>query len=322
MIPARVAALELARSMVGVVREKPPGSNKTVVGEYWAEKTGKSYLNGVAWCALFVSYCLDRVGTPLPSFSTTTYEQGGCWGLVSTVSRYASINRQWTNSPKPGDIVIFGDSDHTGFFDSWVEPGKTFWSVEGNTSVSNVGSQTNGEFVARKIRSMSWVEGFWQWPLADSAIDYVSQPFSASMPLGGTTTAPTPEQEEEDDEMPKIYRLPSGAIVLVANGQWWTPTWLPQMSKWEHMEAALVEACDKDKVVSRHSEGELYLPISDASLTTLHRAGTIEPTQLASLTTIIRRVVDEAATGVIMASNRAVDGLVDALAARIKANRG
>lgn len=306
--------------MVGKVRESPPGSNRTVVGAYWANKTGKSYLNGVAWCALFVSYCLDRVGTPLPSFSTTSYEQNGCWGLVSTGTRYATNNFERTAEPQPGDIVIFGDSDHTGFFDSWVEPGVTFWSVEGNTSVSNVGSQTNGEFVARKIRHISWVECFWAWPRSEEPInDFVSQPFSASIPL--PNAAPSPPETEDEDDMPKIYRLPSGAIVLVANGQWWSPTWLPQMTKWEHMEAALVEACDKDKVVSRHKDGELYLPISDASLTTLHRAGTMEQNQLLSLRTHIGLVAEQAANRVVAATGAAVAGLVDALATRIKANR-
>jgi hypothetical protein len=57
--------------------------------------------------------------------------------------------------PEPGDIVFFdwnkdGRYDHVGIFDSFQPSRIMFWTIEGNTSLSN---QSNGGQVMRRVRN-------------------------------------------------------------------------------------------------------------------------------------------------------------------------
>jgi cell wall-associated NlpC family hydrolase len=133
--------LEIAYAEVGYT-ENPSGSNKTKYGKWFL-------LDGVPWCAMFVSWCYDQAGTPLGNIG---FKKGfaGCQTGFAHWSKTGEI----TIKPAPGDICLFdwnGDKryDHTGIFVSDLGNGK-FKSIEGNTSSTN---QSNGGQVQIRERS-------------------------------------------------------------------------------------------------------------------------------------------------------------------------
>ena len=125
-------------------KEVPKNSNKTKYGKWFG-------FDGVAWCGMFVSWCYAMAGIQLPKIG---FSKGfaGCQTAVAYFKKSGEI----TKNPQLGDIVFFdwngdGRYDHTGLFNGWKEKGKTFYSVEGNTSLTN---QSNGGEVMSRTRSV------------------------------------------------------------------------------------------------------------------------------------------------------------------------
>lgn len=91
------------------------------------------------WCALFVSFCCEKVGQPLPSMQSGMSDgyAGVWWGM-----QWAKANDFWRPSWKaePGDAIVYGwegpDSPasemHTGFIVSTGAKGSTGHTIEGN----------------------------------------------------------------------------------------------------------------------------------------------------------------------------------------------
>ena len=138
--------VEIAKAEIGTT-EVPKDSNETKYGKWFG-------LDGVAWCGMFVSWCYAMRGKPLPNIG---FKKGfaGCQTAVA----YFKKNNRIVTEPNPGDIVFFdwnldGRYDHTGIFVEWIEEGKSFYSVEGNTSLTN---QSNGGQVMLRKRNVKGV---------------------------------------------------------------------------------------------------------------------------------------------------------------------
>ena len=123
-------------------KETPSGSNKTKFGNWFG-------VDGVAWCAMFVSWCYDKAGYPLGNL-------GYLKGFAGCQSGYLYfLKKKWlTKTPVEGDIVLFdwnGDKryDHTGIFLRKIDD-LHFESIEGNTAVGN---DSNGGQVMKRIRT-------------------------------------------------------------------------------------------------------------------------------------------------------------------------
>lgn len=134
--------IEIAEAEIGYT-ETPANSNKTKYGKWFG-------FDGVAWCAIFVSWCYDKAGYPLGNIGYTK----GYAGCQSGVSFFTKTKRITTN-PVEGDIVFFdwngdGRYDHTGIFVKWIDK-TTFETIEGNTSLTN---QSNGGEVMRRKRKL------------------------------------------------------------------------------------------------------------------------------------------------------------------------
>lgn len=134
--------IEISRKEIGYT-EKPFNRNKTKYGEWFG-------FQGVAWCGIFVSWVYHHAGYPLGNIGF----RKGFAGCMTAVSHFKKTD-EITDDPQPGDIVFFdfnGDKryDHTGIFLCFTDEKKThFYSVEGNTSISN---QSNGGEVMEKKR--------------------------------------------------------------------------------------------------------------------------------------------------------------------------
>lgn len=133
---------QIAEAEIGYC-ETPANSNKTKYGKWFG-------FDGVAWCAIFVSWCYDKAGYPLGNIGYTK----GYAGCQSGVAFFTKTKRITTN-PVEGDIVFFdwngdGRYDHTGIFVKWIDK-TTFETIEGNTSLTN---QSNGGEVMRRKRKL------------------------------------------------------------------------------------------------------------------------------------------------------------------------
>ena len=131
--------LEVALSQVGT-KESPKGSNKTKYGEWFG-------MNGVAWCAIFVSWCYNEAGFPLGNIGFLKGFAG-----TRTALKIFKDNKRTTFVPAIGDIVFFdweldGKVDHVGIFHKWLNK-DYFESIEGNTAIGN--DSNGGEVMIRK----------------------------------------------------------------------------------------------------------------------------------------------------------------------------
>jgi peptidoglycan hydrolase-like protein with peptidoglycan-binding domain len=146
---SRETILQIASAENGV-KEAPASSNKTKYGEWYN-------MNGVPWCAIFVSWVYYHAGRPLGKVDS----QKGYHYCPSAYNFWKATNKL-TDKPKAGDIVLFdwngdGKCDHTGIFVKWVDEGKTFVSWEGNTSFGN---DSDGGIVMQRTRNKSTVKAF------------------------------------------------------------------------------------------------------------------------------------------------------------------
>ena len=139
--------IEIAKAEIGVT-ESPKNSNK--------QKYGKEYgVNGTAWCCQFVWWVFKHAG------ASALFYGGGKTAWVPSVRKHYTQKGKWirrgNGTPKPGDIIIFGNRDdsgsgkHIGIITKVTS--STVYTVEGNTTKS--GFSANGGMVAAKSYSRS-----------------------------------------------------------------------------------------------------------------------------------------------------------------------
>jgi len=125
-------------------KENPARSNRQKYGEWYG-------MNGVPWCACFVTWC-DLLGAA----PTKSFQRGVWYSYVPYIVNDGRLGRNGlslTSSPIPGDLVCYdwsrdGEYDHVGLFEKWVS-GRTFQAIEGNTSTTD---NSNGGEVMRRQR--------------------------------------------------------------------------------------------------------------------------------------------------------------------------
>lgn len=151
--PARILALETARTQLGV-KENPAGSNWSPVIRHYLESAGLYYPKppGAPWCAAFVCWCYEKAGKKL------TFPNRASVGYFE---KWAEAHGLIVDRPFRGDVVCYrfdGDDwpDHIGIVEKVLAlrwQGKTFagliQTIEGNTSAGN---DANGGQVQRRYR--------------------------------------------------------------------------------------------------------------------------------------------------------------------------
>lgn len=154
------------RSKLGV-KERPAGSNRTEFGSWYG-------MQGVPWCAIYQSwgfYAAFRAnGEPSPLEGIRTAKG---FAYCGDVIAHARQQGRFREGPKRGYLVVYdfpGNADrfdHIGWV-NWVDPADRnhFKALEGNTSGSAGGSQSNGGMVCEKDRrnDQGYVHGFYDVP--------------------------------------------------------------------------------------------------------------------------------------------------------------
>lgn len=150
-----------------------PGSK---YGRWMADVTGESWLAGpsteVWWCMIFVSWVFAQAGVDFPG--APSYNTDSTLAAARKVGRVTDAGHAG-----PGDIVVFdwnfssAATDHVGIVEK--NYGTYLQTIEGNTSGSANGKQSNGNGVWRRTRDYSVVAGVVS-PYWDTASESRPQP--------------------------------------------------------------------------------------------------------------------------------------------------
>ena len=133
-----------------VIYDKTAGAGSDNVTKYAKEMDDLEVYNGpkqgYAWCKVFVDWVLttalglDRAGQLLYGWTAG----------VTQAYNWFRDNGQIANTPKIGDLIIFGDCDHIGIVVDYDD--SRVYTIEGNTSGAT-GLVANGGGVAQKSYS-------------------------------------------------------------------------------------------------------------------------------------------------------------------------
>ena len=145
-----MSILEVAKQELGY---EESGNNNTKYGKWFG-------LNNQPWCAIFVSWCYDQAGLVKSVTAQTKKGFASCDVGLKWFAKQGKIVP--VGQAQVGDIVFFqfdtdAQPDHVGIVLKNQKLSKTLLCIEGNTSPSNKGSQSNGGGVYQKKRSYAMV---------------------------------------------------------------------------------------------------------------------------------------------------------------------
>ena len=142
-------------------------ANYTKYARDFDEKYPKWYngkKKGFAWCDMFVDWCmLTAFGYADALRLLCQPERSAGAGCTYSLMYYEKQSRYHAKDPKPGDQIFFSTAhsksnvSHTGLVEK--VDGSKVYTIEGNTSNGNTGSQSNGDGVYRRKRKLSLVLG-------------------------------------------------------------------------------------------------------------------------------------------------------------------
>ncbi|CAB4148828.1 Peptidoglycan binding-like [uncultured Caudovirales phage] len=196
--------------------EKPKNSNHTIFGAWYGVQT--------AWCAMFVSYCLNHSGNG-KTINGAQSKKG--YALCSKGIRWFKKKAAWlpVKKAQPGDVAFFDwnhdhDPDHTGIIVKVDLKRKRVLTIEGNTGPKNL---SNGGAVMKQWRSMSVIIGVGRpaWPAlaapaapATPAVTKVETPAPVATPTPVTVVEPAKTVLAAKPALPGILSVGSkGAAV-------------------------------------------------------------------------------------------------------------
>jgi cell wall-associated NlpC family hydrolase len=129
------------------------GNNNTKYGKWFG-------LNNQPWCAIFVSWCYDQAGLVSKVAAQNKKGFASCDAGLKWFTKHNKLVS--IGDAQEGDIVFFqfdtdAKPDHVGIVAKNMKRLQALRTIEGNTSPSNKGSQSNGGGVYEKKRSYATV---------------------------------------------------------------------------------------------------------------------------------------------------------------------
>lgn len=168
-------------------KEAPANSNNSIFGAWYGA-------NHQPWCAMFVSYCMNKAGAGkliAGAQSKKGYASCGA-GIRFFKKRHAYFAAR---DARPGDHAFFdwdhdGSQDHVGLVLKVDAKRKRILTIEGNTGAKNL---SNGGMVAKQWRNMSVIMGVGRpaYDLAAAPAAPVAAP-AAPAPAPAPVVAPKP----------------------------------------------------------------------------------------------------------------------------------
>jgi hypothetical protein len=163
--------------------ESPKNSNNTVFGSWYGVQT--------SWCAMFVSYCLNKSGNGV-TINGAQSKKG--YALCSRGIAWFKKKKAWyaVKDAKPGDVAFFdwdhnNDPDHTGLIVKVDVKKKRALTIEGNTGHGNL---SNGGAVMKQWRNFSVIIGVGRPAFPATSVAAPVTPAPAAAPAVSDAPAP------------------------------------------------------------------------------------------------------------------------------------
>lgn len=167
--------------------EQPKNSNNSLFGAWYGA-------NGVAWCAMFVSYCLNKSGNG-SAINGAQSKKG--YSTCSSGIKWFQKKHAWhaVMDAQRGDVAFFDwdhnhNPDHTGLILKVDKKNKRVWTIEGNTGHDNL---SNGGAVLAQWRNMSAIIGVGR-PVFAASSTPAPQPAPVTPAPAPAKPAPAPSQ--------------------------------------------------------------------------------------------------------------------------------
>lgn len=140
---ARERALHIAADICDRIQAHEEGGNNK--GEWPRRFLHSVGLNeGYAWCAALQEFCNQKAGLELGPALPAAVRNWAAW---------AAATGRLTDHPERGDLFFYLNNDQTGHMGRVVRKvGPWVWTIEGNTSSGEAGSQRDGDGVYRRTR--------------------------------------------------------------------------------------------------------------------------------------------------------------------------
>lgn len=165
-------------------KEAPANSNNSLFGAWYG-------MNHAPWCAMFVSYCMNKAGAG--KLIAGAQSRKGYASCGAGIRFFKKKNAYFAaRDARPGDHAYFdwdhdGSQDHVGLVVKVDRARKRILTIEGNTGAKNL---SNGGMVAKQWRSMSVIMGVGR-PAYD-APGTVPAPPVAAPPVAALAPTPAP----------------------------------------------------------------------------------------------------------------------------------
>lgn len=139
------------------VKENPAGSNSGPFISEWQKATarGGTWLQRTPWCGTFCENMAREQGVK------TSSRWASVWFISQDAKAHTNGFRGWTQGTKgvrPGDLCTLFGFAHVEMVERIAPEG--VYTIGGNTSSGNAGSQSNGGGVYRRLRAYSAIDGF------------------------------------------------------------------------------------------------------------------------------------------------------------------
>lgn len=159
--------------------------------------------NGISFCDIFVTWVFWKaLGEDF--VASGALPAGASYNTDYRASKGGRVSK---SEAAPGDVLVFDwnwatpSTNHVGILEKRLS-GDRFQTIEGNTSVSNVGSQGNGGRVARRIRRHSQVRYVIRpdWRKAGgttASVAATKQPWNSSATINALSKAEVKEIQQQ-----------------------------------------------------------------------------------------------------------------------------
>lgn len=134
-----------AMDIVAVARQELADAASNVGGFKYKNWYGMN----ADWCAMFVTWCADQCGYIDQGIVPKTAAVYGLYSYYNSLGRYHSKELY---EPRPGDIIIYGISTHTGLVVDYDPETDMVTTIEGNTGSSSTTPYHLGSNVQEKHR--------------------------------------------------------------------------------------------------------------------------------------------------------------------------
>lgn len=194
---------------------KETGNNHSMFGKWFG-------MDGAAWCAMFVSYCMNAAGAGiLIKGAQTAKGAAQVSKFVAHAKKHSWLKIAPANA-HAGDIVIFDfpggyETDHVGFIRA-NSKGNNIFTIEGNTS-SGTGSQSNGGGVYKRTRSFGVVHSIWRPPYtAEIPVEIPVTPVETPIPVIAPPVAPVAFTPLKKGSKGSAVKKLQAALKITADG--------------------------------------------------------------------------------------------------------